>query len=148
MWNDAGAPPNSTGVPGRTSCMMVRPLSTSAVCSTSAPIGLAGEIMPSSSTGTISTGTPHSAQSIMLQSGSSPHWSGVFGQQVKIAIGLALRSSRSDRKRLITSAMRGTPDAVNAPDTTGRREKLRARYSRQASAMSCGTSVGMKAVER
>ncbi len=37
--------------------------------------------------------------------------------------------------------MRGTPQAVNAPETTGRFEWASTRYRRQASAMSCGTSL-------
>ena len=98
MWKDAGAPPKSTGVPGRTSCAIVRPESTSAVCSTSAPTVVTGEIIPSSSTGMTSMGMPHSAQSMMLQIGSSPQRSGVLGQQVKIAIGLRTRSARLERK--------------------------------------------------
>ena len=109
MWNDAGAPPKITGVPGRTRWAIVSPESTSAVCSTSAPIVVAGEIIPSSSTGTTSIGMPHSAQSMMFAIGSSPQRSGVFGQQVKIAIGFFTRSSLPARNIAISSPMRGTP---------------------------------------
>ena len=68
-----------------------------------------GEIMPSSSTGTTSIGMPHSAQSMMFEIGSSPQRSGVFGQQVKIAIGRRTRSARSCRNMAISSPIRGTP---------------------------------------
>ena len=81
-----------------------------------------GEIMPSSSTGTTSIGMPHSAQSMMFAIGSSPQRSGVFGQQVKIAIGRFTRSSLPERNIAISSPMRGTPQAVKAPETTGRFE--------------------------
>ena len=88
---------------------MVRPESTSAVCSTSAPTVVAGEIMPSSSTGTTSIGMPHSAQSMMLQIGSSPQRSGVLGQQVKIAIGFCDQVLAPAAEQLMISPMRGTP---------------------------------------
>ena len=78
--------------------------------------------MPSSSTGTTSIGMPHSAQSMMFAIGSSPQRSGVFGQQVKIAIGRFTRSSLPERNIAISSAMRGTPQAVKAPETIGRLE--------------------------
>ena len=65
---------------------------------------------------------PHSAQSMMLQIGSSPQRSGVLGQQVKIAIGFSTSSSRPLRNKLMISPMRGTPYEVKAPETTGRRE--------------------------
>ena len=122
MWKDAGAPPKITGVPGRTVCAIVSPESTSAVCSTSAPIVVVGEIIPSSSTGTTSIGIPHSAQSMMFAIGSSPQRSGVFGQQVKTAIGFFTRSSLPERNIAISSAIRGTPQAVKAPETIGRFE--------------------------
>ena len=108
-----------------------------------------GEIMPSSSTGTISIGMPHSAQSMMLQIGSSPQRSGVFGQQVKMAIGLLTQ---------IVAAARGIAhDLAHARHAPGREGARRppaglecesTRYSRQPSAMSWGMSLGMKAVER
>ena len=52
---------------------------------------------------------------------------------VKIDSGRAMRSARSWRKSCIISAMRLTPCSVNAPLTTGLREWVRHRKSRQAS---------------
>ena len=66
MWNVAGAPPNSTGAPGRMTWAMVMPARTSAVWKTVAPTTVTGAIRPMSVTGTISTGMPASTQSIMF----------------------------------------------------------------------------------
>src|SRR5690348_18484280 len=64
MWNVAGAPPNSTGAPARTTWAIVIPASTSIVWKTVAPTSVTGAIRPISVTGTISTGMPASTQSI------------------------------------------------------------------------------------
>ena len=72
MWNVAGAPPNSTGAPGRTICVMVMPASVSTMWKTSAPTSVTGAIRPISVTGTISTGMPASTQSSMFWHESSP----------------------------------------------------------------------------
>ena len=58
MWNVAGAPPNSTGAPGRMSWAIVIPARTSTVWKTVAPTTVTGAIRPMSVTGTISTGDP------------------------------------------------------------------------------------------
>ncbi len=71
MWNSAGAPPNSTGAPGRTIWAIVSPASTSATWKTVAPTTDTGAIRPISVTGTISTGMPHATQSIRFWQESS-----------------------------------------------------------------------------
>ena len=71
MWNVAGAPPKRTGAPGRMICAMVMPASTSTVWKTVAPTVVTGAIRPISVTGTISTATPASTQSIMFWQESS-----------------------------------------------------------------------------
>ena len=72
MWNGAGAPPNSTGAPGRTIWAIVRPVRTSTQWKTSAPTSVTGAMRPISVTGTISTGTPASTQSSRFWQESSP----------------------------------------------------------------------------
>ena len=125
MWNVAGAPPNSTGAPGRTIWAIVMPASTSAVWKTVAPTTVTGAIRPISVTGTISTATPASTQSIRFWQESSLYRKLPVAVIVKIDIGRAMRSARSRRKTCIISTIRGTPCSVNAPDTTGLRELVR-----------------------
>ena len=72
MWKVAGAPPNSTGAPGRTTWAMTSPASTSTVCSTVAPTTVTGAISPIRVTGTISIGIPASTQSSRFWHESSP----------------------------------------------------------------------------
>ena len=119
MWKVAGAPPNSTGVPGFTICAIVMPVSTSTQWNTSAPTSVTGAIRPISVTGTISTGMPASAQSSRFWQESSPKRKLPVAVMVKIDIGFAMSSARSRRKSCIISAMRGTPCSPKAPETTG-----------------------------
>ncbi len=72
MWKVAGAPPKTTGAPGRTTCAIVTPASTSAVWNTVAPTSVTGAISPMRVTGTISTGIPASTQSRRFWHESSP----------------------------------------------------------------------------
>ena len=133
MWNVAGAPPNSTGAPGRTIWAIVIPASTSTVWKTVAPTTVTGAIRPISVTGTISTGMPASTQSRRFWQESSLYRKLPVAVIVKIDIGRAMRSARSRRKRAIISTIRSTPCSVKAPETTGRFVLVRTRYSRQAS---------------
>ena len=71
MWKVAGAPPNRTGAPGRMTWAMVIPASTSTVWKTVAPTVVTGAIRPIRVTGTISTATPASTQSIRFWQESS-----------------------------------------------------------------------------
>jgi len=125
MWNVAGAPPNSTGAPGRMICAIVMPARTSTVWKTVAPTMVTGAMSPISVTGTISTATPASTQSIRFWHESSLYRKLPVAVIVKMAIGRAIRSARSRRKSCIISTMRGTPCSVNAPDTTGLFEFVR-----------------------
>ena len=125
MWNVAGAPPNSTGAPGRMTWAIVMPARTSTVWKIVAPTVVTGAISPISVTGTISTGTPASTQSIRFWQESSEYRKLPVAVIVKIDIGRAMRSARSARKSCIISTMRGTPCSVNAPDTTGFFELVR-----------------------
>ena len=122
MWNVAGAPPKSTGAPGRTTWAIVIPASTSTVWKTVAPTVVTGATRPMSVTGTISTGIPASTQSIRFWQESSEYRKLPVAVIVKMDMGRARRSSRPDRKSVISSTIRGTPCSVNAPDTTAFRE--------------------------
>ena len=119
MWNVAGAPPNRTGAPGRTIWAIVMPASTSTVWKIVAPTIVTGAISPISVTGTISTATPASTQSIMFWHESSLYRKLPVAVIVKMDIGRAIRSSRPARNSSIISTIRGTPCSVNAPLTTG-----------------------------
>ena len=127
MWNVAGAPPKRTGAPGRMTCAIVIPASTSTAWKTVAPTTVTGAIRPIRVTGTISTGMPASTQSIRFWQESSLYRKLPVAVIVKIDIGRAIRSARSVRKSCIISTIRGTPCSVNAPDTTGRVEFVRTR---------------------
>ena len=133
MWKVAGAPPNRTGVPGRTIWAIVIPARTSTVWKTVAPTTVTGAIRPIRVTGTISTAIPASTQSMRFWQESSLYRKLPVAVIVKIDIGRAMRSARSRRKSCIISTMRGTPCSVNAPDTTGLFELVRVMYRRQAS---------------
>ena len=133
MWNVAGAPPKRTGAPGRISWAIVMPARTSTAWKTVAPTVVTGAIRPCSVTGTISTGIPASTQSIRFWQESSLYRKLPLAVIVKIDIGRAMRSARSCRNSPCISTMRGTPCSVNAPETTGFLELVRARRSRQAS---------------
>ena len=87
MWNVAGAPPNSTGAPGRMTWAIVMPASTSTVWKTVAPTVVTGAIRPISVTGTISTGMPASTQSMR------------FWQESSRVAEVAGRGDREDRHR-------------------------------------------------
>ena len=100
MWNVAGAPPNSTGAPGRMTCAIVMPARTSIVWKTVAPTVVTGAMRPISVTGTISTGTPASTQSIMFWHESSLYRKLPVAVIVKMLIGRAMRSARSDAEEL------------------------------------------------
>src|SRR3990170_1803017 len=115
MWKVAGAPPKSTGAPGRMTCAMVMPASTSTVWNTVAPTMVTGAMSPWSVTGTISTGMPASTQSMRFWQESSEYRKLPLAVIVKIDIGRAMRSARSRRKSCIISTMRGTPCSVKAP---------------------------------
>ena len=115
MWNVAGAPPNRTGAPGRTIWAIVMPASTSTVWKIVAPTIVTGAISPISVTGTISTATPASTQSIRFWQESSLYRKLPVAVIVKIDIGRAMRSSRPARNSSIISTIRGTPCSVNAP---------------------------------
>ena len=127
MWKVAGAPPNRTGAPGRTTWAIVIPARTSMVWKTVAPTRVTGAIRPISVTGTISTGIPASTQSIRFWQESSLYRKLPVAVIVKIDIGRAIRSARSARNSSIISTIRGTPCSVNAPDTTGFFEFVRHR---------------------
>ena len=71
MWKVAGAPPNRTGAPGRTTWAIVIPASTSIVWNTVAPTSVTGAIKPIRVTGTTSIGMPASTQSIRFWQESS-----------------------------------------------------------------------------
>jgi hypothetical protein len=60
----AGEPPQSTGVPGRATWLITSPLSVSAVCCTSEPTSVTGDMKPASGIETNSTGMACRAQSI------------------------------------------------------------------------------------
>ena len=90
MWNVAGAPPNSTGAPGRTTWAIVIPASTSTVWKTVAPTTVTGAIRPISVTGTISTAIPASTQSIRFWQESSLYRKLPDAVIVKIDIGRAI----------------------------------------------------------
>ena len=119
MWNVAGAPPKRTGAPGRMIWAIVMPARTSTVWKTVAPTVVTGAIRPISVTGTISTATPASTQSIMFWHESSLYRKLPVAVIVKMLIGRAMRSARSARNSCIISTMRGTPCSVKAPETTG-----------------------------
>ena len=138
MWNVAGAPPNSTGAPGRMTWAIVIPARTSTVWKTVAPTTVTGAIRPISVTGTISTGMPASTQSIMFWHESSLYRKLPVAVIVKMLIGRAMRSARPSRNSSIISAIRGTPCSVNAPETTGFFEFVRVMNSRHASE-TCGS---------
>ena len=133
MWKVAGAPPISTGAPGRISCVMVRPVSVSTMWNTSEPTSVTGAIRPIRVTGTISTGMPASTQSSRFWQESSPKRKLPVAVMVKIDIGRAIRSARSRLKSCIICAMRTTPCSVNAPETIGFFEVVSSMYSRHAS---------------
>ena len=149
MWKVAGAPPKSTGVPGRMIWAMVIPASTSAVWKTVAPTIVTGAMRPMRVTGTISTAMPASTQSMRFWQESSLYRKLPVAVIVKMDIGRAIRSARSRRKSCIISTMRGTPCSVNAPDTTGLFEFVRVMYRRQASeTLASMSSLVEKAVAR
>ncbi len=138
MWNVAGAPPNSTGAPGLMTWAIVMPASTSIVWKTVAPTVVTGAIRPISVTGTISTGTPASTQSMRFWQESSLYRKLPVAVIVKIDIGRAMRSARSSRNSCIISTIRPTPCSVNAPETTGFFELVSVMYRRHASE-TCGS---------
>ena len=76
-----------------------------------APTVVTGAISPMSVTGTISTGTPASTQSIRFWQESSEYRKLPVAVIVKIDIGRAMRSARSAWKSCIISTIRGTPRA-------------------------------------
>ena len=86
---------------------------------TVAPTVVTGAMRPISVTGTISTGTPASTQSIRFWQESSLYRKLPVAVIVKMLIGRAMRSARSARKSCIISTIRGTPCSVKAPETTG-----------------------------
>ena len=100
---------------------------------TVAPTVVTGAIRPIRVTGTISTGTPASTQSIMFWHESSLYRKLPVAVIVKMLIGLAMRSARSARKSCIISTMRSVPCSVKAPETTGFFELVRVMYRRHAS---------------
>ena len=125
MWNVAGAPPNRTGVPGRTIWAIVMPARTSTVWKIVAPTIVTGAMRPMSVTGTISIAMPASAQSMMFWQESSLYRKLPVAVTVKMLSGRAMRSARSARKSCIISTIRSTPCSVKAPETTGLREPVR-----------------------
>ena len=122
---------------------IVMPARTSIVWKTVAPTVVTGAMRPISVTGTISTGTPASTQSIRFWQESSLYRKLPVAVIVKMLIGRAMRSARSARKSCIISTIRGTPCSVNAPDTTGFFEFVSVMYRRHASE-TCGLDVGVR----
>ena len=114
-----GAPPYTTGEPGRTAWASATPARFSAVCTTRVPERVTGPVAPVSGTEMISEGRLRCAHSRMLSEVRTLQRSGDEGQASKIAIGFSTASLSEPRTIVMISNIARADSSRKSPVTIG-----------------------------